>query len=164
MSSNDKPDLQALEDLGLGVSNFTPDKESADYNAASFSLNGLNILYRSAKITPTKNGQFVTLWKRVENGTIQPFDNDDAVDFVIVSVEKDGQSGHFIFSANVLFQQKIFSKDKVEGKRAFRVYPPWDMPQSKQAAKTQKWQLDFYIEIKDGIDANPVKAKLLLGL
>ncbi|WP_116787215.1 MepB family protein [Flavobacterium psychrotrophum] len=164
MSSNDKLGLQVLEDLGLGISDFTTDKESADYNAASFSLNGLNILYRSAKITPTKNGQFVTLWKRIKNGTIQPFDNNDAVDCVVVAVQKDGQSGHFIFSADILFQQKIFSKDNVEGKRAFRVYPPWDVPQSKQAAKTQKWQLDFYIEIKDGMYTNPVKVKSLLGL
>lgn len=164
MVSIAKPDLQVPEDLGLGIGNFVADKESADYSAGSFSLNTLKVLYRSAKITPTKNGQFVTLWKRVENGTIQPFDSSDIVDFVIIRVEKSGQSGHFVFSADVLFKQKIFSKDKVEGKRAFRVYPPWDIPQSKQAATTQKWQLDFFIEISAGMYADPGKVKSLLGL
>lgn len=162
MEVNTKPDLQVFKTLDLEVGSFVSDKESAEYNAGSFVLDGVKIVYRSAKITPTKNGQFVTLWKRIENGTIQPFDNSDIIDFVIVSVEKSGQSGHFVFSAHVLYKQKIFSKDKVEGKRAFRVYPPWDNPQSKQAATTQKWQLNFYVEIRDGVYADTEKVKQLL--
>jgi MepB protein len=42
-------------------------------------LNGLRVQYRVAKITPTKVGQFVTLWKRVGRGPIQPFDLSDPV-------------------------------------------------------------------------------------
>ena len=39
-----------------------------------------------AKITPTKIGQFVTLWKRSGKLPIQPFDL--SIDFVVVSVRK----------------------------------------------------------------------------
>ena len=43
--------------------------------------------------------------------------------------------------------QKIVSTDLIKGKRAIRVYPPWDEVTSKQAQKTQKWQLDYFIDI-----------------
>jgi hypothetical protein len=33
------------------------------------------------------------------------------------------------------------------GKRAIRVYPPWDKAESRQAEKTQKWQLEYFVEI-----------------
>ena len=33
------------------------------------------------------------------------------------------------------------------GKRAIRVYPPWDNELNKQAQKTQAWQLNYFLEI-----------------
>ena len=38
--------------------------ESSEYQACSFKVNNKIVKYRHAKITPTKNGQFVTIWKR----------------------------------------------------------------------------------------------------
>lgn len=32
---------------------------------------------------------------------------------------------------------------------AIRVYPSWDKPTSNQAIKTQKWQLEYFIELDD---------------
>ena len=105
------------------------------------------VQYRLAKITPTKNGQFVTLWKRKPKGPIQPYDESDKIDIVIVNVIKNNHQGVFIFPAEILVEKNIFSVKNKGGKRAIRVYPPWDKPESKQAEKTQKWQLDYYLEI-----------------
>jgi hypothetical protein len=39
---------------------------------------------------------------------------------------------------------RIISTHLKEGKRGMRVYPPWDLPSSKQAKKTQQWQLPYF--------------------
>ena len=69
------------------------EKESIEYGAYIFELNGSFIRFRVSKITPTKIGQFVTLWKRIGNGLIQPYDVSDSVDFFIVSARKDNHFG-----------------------------------------------------------------------
>lgn len=126
-----------------------PETESAEYSAYRFEINKKTICYREAKITPTKMGQFVTLWKRNISGTIEPFDFWDTIDFVIISVQKENSFGQFIFPKAVLLEKGIFSTATKEGKRATRVYPPWDITTSKQAQKTQEWQLDYFLEISD---------------
>ena len=131
--------------------------ESADYNAYTFQLNKKTICYRMAKITPTKTGQFVTLWKRNTLGIIEPFDLLDTIDFVIISVRKEDLFGQFIFPKAVLLAKGIFSTEIKEGKRATRVYPPWDETTSKQAQKTQQWQLDYFYEISSNVDFNALK-------
>ena len=138
--------------------------ESAEYGACTFTLNDLHILFRTAKITPTKTGQFVTVWKRINKGPIQPFESSDPIDFFIISVRKDDDFGLFIFPKSVLVDKKIVS-DKKEGKRAIRVYPPWDITTSKQAQKTQKWQLDYFLEIPQNQinDLNRIKLLSLLN-
>ncbi|MEC0126550.1 MepB family protein [Paenibacillus pabuli] len=50
--------------------------------------------------------------------------------------------GHFVFPKHVLLQRDIISDQGKGGKRAIRVYPPWDKPTSKQALNTQQWQLE----------------------
>ncbi len=64
------------------------------------------------------------------------------------------------FSQTILVEKGIVS-DKKEGKRAIRVYPKWDVAEIKQAIKTQKWQLDYFLEIpvEGNLDIN--RAKLL---
>ncbi|MEP6803183.1 MAG: MepB family protein [Flavobacterium sp.] len=131
--------------------------ESADYDAYHFQLNGKNICYRTAKITPTKTGQFVTLWKRNVMGIIAPFDSLDTIDFVIVNVRKNGLLGQFIFPKDILLEKGIFSTEFKEGKRATRVYPPWDETTSKQAQKTQQWQLDYFYSINPDLDLEQFK-------
>jgi hypothetical protein len=56
-----------------------------------------------------------------------------------------------------LIKKGIISAAKKKGKRGFRVYPIWDETKNKQAQKTQKWQLDFFIEIKEDIDLTLLK-------
>jgi hypothetical protein len=133
----------------LLITSVEKESESDEYSAYRFLLNNKNICYREAKITPTKTGQFVTLWKRNQTGTIEPFDYSDAIDFVIVNVRKEQNWGQFIFPKKALLEKGIFSTQNKEGIRATRVYPPWDETTSKQAQKTQKWQLDYFFNFSD---------------
>jgi hypothetical protein len=137
------------------------EKESAEYGACSFKMNEFSIKFRVSKTTPTKIGQFVTVWKRSINGQIEPFDISDNLDFVIISSRKETNFGQFIFPKAILIEKGIISTNKKGGKRGFRVYPPWDETISKQAQNTQKWQLDYFLEIENDL-AFLVRAKELL--
>ncbi|MEG2603136.1 MAG: MepB family protein, partial [Carnobacterium sp.] len=35
-------------------------------------------------------------------------------------------------------------------KRGFRVYPLWDQPDNPQAIQTQKWQLNYFLDLTQG--------------
>ncbi|MEQ9168821.1 MAG: MepB family protein [Fulvivirga sp.] len=150
---------QVYKPIDFEITDFTIETESKEYDACRFVLNGLKIISRSAKITPKKGGQFVTFWKRKGNGPIAPFHETDAFDFYVVNLWADDKLGQFVFPRSVLIKKGIISTDKKEGKRAFRVYPPWDTANNKQAERTQKWQLDYFYEIGENIDF--VKVKLL---
>ena len=140
-------EIFAIHNLELSLT--TKENESEEYSAYRFQIQDKKICYREAKITPTKTGQFVTLWKRNQSGTIEPFDSSDPIDFVIISVRKDENRGLFIFPKNTLLAKGIFSTPIKEGIRATRVYPPWDETSSKQAQKTQKWQLNYFLSFAD---------------
>lgn len=137
----------AYEPSGLMGDHFAIEGESAEYGASEFKMNHRNIKFRVAKITPTKIGQFVTIWKRIGSGPIQPFDMADPFDLVVISVRTPEHFGQFVFPKLVLYEKGIVSKDGRGGKRAIRVYPPWDRTDNKQASKTQKWQLPYFFEI-----------------
>jgi len=148
-----------FDKAALQPNSLQKELESEEYSAYRFVLNNKSICYREAKITPTKTGQFVTLWKRNQSGIIEPFDDSDAIDFVIVNVRKDQNWGQFIFPKKTLLEKGIFSTQNKEGIRATRVYPPWDETTSKQAQKTQKWQLDYFYLFtnQDKIDLNEIR-------
>ena len=83
------PEIQLLDNLlfkpqGMNLSNIELDAESKDYLAQTFQLDNQNIIFRKAKITPTKTGQFVTVWKRNGKGITAPFSVSDELDFIIV--------------------------------------------------------------------------------
>jgi len=163
------PDLLAAQRLmyepaGLSCGNFVKEAESEEYGAFSFEMGHRSIKFRVAKITPTKIGQFVTLWKRTGNGPIQPYDSSDPIDFFVVSVRNANRFGQFVFPKSVLCEQGVVSKEGKGGKRAIRVYPAWDITDSRQAKKTQEWQLKYFFEIKPNvaIDATSVQ-KLFTG-
>jgi hypothetical protein len=135
--------------------------ESAEYAAYTFNLNGLSIRFRVAKITPKKTGQFVTLWKRIGNRPIQPYDFSDPFDFFVINTRKDNQCGQFVFPKSVLSQQDIISINGSGGKRAIRVYPPWDIHLNRQAQKTQQWQIKYFLDIPENGDIDLTRAKKL---
>lgn len=149
---------------GLTISGIKQESESKEYAACTFKLNSLNIAYRSAHTTPTKIGQFVTLWKRIASGPIQPYDLSDVIDFFVVSVATSEHFGQFVFPKQILFEKDILSKDGNGGKRAIRVYPPWDTTESAQAKKTQKWQLNYFLLIPDQQPVDTQQVKKLYAL
>lgn len=146
------PDLiaaqkQVYEPIGFVIEHFLIEKESQQYGASEFKMNHQTVKFRAAKITPTKMGQFVTLWKREEKGPIQPFDVNDPFDLVIISVRNPKHFGQFVFPKLLLYTQGILSKNGEGGKRAMRVYPPWDRATNQQAIQTQKWQEPYFFPI-----------------
>ena len=101
------------------------------------------------KLLQKKIGQFVTLWKRINNGPIQPYDLSDDIDFFIISSQKDDNFGYFIFPKGILHKYDVISKNNNGGKRAIRIYPPWDVITSEQAKKSQSWQLKYFIKTSE---------------
>jgi hypothetical protein len=128
------------------IANFTHEPESQEYQACRFTLDGLKVVCRTAKITPTKVGQFVTIWKRNELGKTCPFRSDDDIDLVIINCVSDENTGHFIFPKSVLINKGTISTPTKVGKMGIRVYPIWDKADNPQAIRTQKWQLEYWKE------------------
>lgn len=139
-------------------SNLVIDSESEEYQACSFKLNSFQVIHRLSKITPTKIGQFVTIWKRNNKGITAPFDVSDNFDIIVITSKSDKNLGQFVFPKAVLLEKGIISNNNISGKRGIRVYPPWDIPTSKQAEKTQLWQTKYFYSInKDTFDIELVK-------
>jgi len=132
---------------GWHLSNLKHHPEGIAYGACSFELNGYTIQYRVSKITPTKSGQFVTIWKRNEAGITEPFSLADDIDFLVITATSGHNFGQFIFPKSVLAQHGIITSKGKEGKRGIRVYPPWDIVTNKQAANTQLWQTKYFLTI-----------------
>src|SRR5690348_2623887 len=86
------------EPLGWQCNNIQQEAESQEYGACFFEMNGKKIIFRVAKITPTKIGQFVTFWKRIGSGPIMPYDCADSFDFFVVTVKSKDRLGQFVFS------------------------------------------------------------------
>ena len=162
-------DLLATKDLFYDPCRFECSRplletQNAEYGAYVFKLNALSIRFRTAKITPKKAGQFVTLWERIGNGSIQPYDVSDPVDLFVISTREGNNFGQFVFPKAVLYNQDIVANKGKGGKRAIRVYPPWDKPSSRQAQKTQIWQLEYFLEIPVNIPIDCVRAQMLYAL
>lgn len=156
------PDLRAATRLAYDPNNLIYDaivqeEESAEYGACKCKINDKTIVFRVAKITPTKIGQFVTAWKRIGKGPILPYDSTDLVDLFVISVRDSENFGQFVFPKTVLEQKGIISKNGKSGKRGFRIYPPWDKANNPQAKKSQAWQLLYFFEIEPNLDSNKLK-------
>lgn len=146
-------DIKFLQELiydkcGFRLKNLKINSESIEYGACSFELNGHTVEHRISKITPTKTGQFVTIWKRNKNGVTEPLDILDNIDFVVITSKSDDKIGQFIFPKSVLVDKGIISQNGKNGKRGIRVYPSWDITTNKQAEKTQRWQTKYFVRIE----------------
>ena len=162
------PDLRASIELfydpyNLNCTNLSKEAESAEYGAYQFELNKRLALFRVAKTTPTKVGQFVTIWNRNEKGITQPYDISDPIEFFIIATRKDNKFGQFVFPKNILCEKDIVSKNRKGGKRGIRVYPPWDKTANKQAQKTQTWQLKYFISIPTNEDTDKNRVQILFN-
>src|SRR3990167_1366581 len=101
----------AYEPSGLMMDHFAAEAESEEYAASEFKMNDLNIKFRVAKITPIKVGQFVTLWKLIDNGPIQSFDMEDPFDLFVISVRTHDHFGQFVFPKLLLYEKGMISQD-----------------------------------------------------
>ena len=147
----------------INCTNLVLEKEHTKYGGCSFKINSCNIKLRIAKITPTKNGQFVTLWKRnLHSLKMEPYNIKDNYDFYIIICRKKNKLGQFIFPKKILYQYGILSSDENDiknGKRAFRVYPSWD--EKLITTDEHKWQLDYFIEIITDNNNNNINKKYI---
>lgn len=142
------PDVAAaLRVLGQSFGECSPpipEPDNQEYGAATASCGPELIRVRVGKLTPTKVGLFVAVWRRAADGSTEPFPADDAVGTLVVTVREGDHVGHFAFPKSALVERGIVSVDGVGGKRGFRVYPPWSATTSRQAKLTQQWQCRFF--------------------
>ena len=143
-------ELRIFEKLvvGTALANITTiieDVESKEYFGYNFETENMKFKFRKSKITPKKNGQFVTLWKRNAKLKTEPFTEADNFDFYIIVCEENENYGFFLFPKSELIKRQILSTDIKEGKRGFRVYPKWTKTENKQAEKTQDWQNKYFV-------------------
>ena len=138
------------------VSDFAPDPnpEARAYAGCSFVMAGSDgvgtrTVFRSAKVTPTKSGAFVTLWKRDENGATRPYSFADRIETFIVAASVPDGYGYFTFTAAVLADRGILATGGSPGKRGFRLYTPWDTGLNKNASTTCAWQRAFFTSVND---------------
>jgi hypothetical protein len=149
---------------GFELTEPTAEKESYEYGACRFKLNGSEIRFRVSKITPTKGGQFVTIWKRDTHGLTQPFHEQEDFSFLIIFCRNNENFGQFIFPKKALAEKGIITGRGKKGKCGIRIYPPWDKPTSKQAEKTQLWQTNYFIRTDNAHEIDLELVKKLLGL
>lgn len=135
------------------------ENQNKKYDGLLISIFGIAMRYRTSKITPTKNGQFVAIWQRDNNKLSIPYQKDDKIKYHLIFSQKDSQQGVFIFSQDILVDKNIISSNRI-GKRAFRVYPSWDVCISKQAINTQKWQLNYFYLLND-LNINTLKTIII---
>lgn len=138
--------------FSIEITNVIFDDESKEYKACSFQLDKAKIIFRKSKITPKKVGQFITFWKRNKFGPIEPYNENDDFDYFVVNCISENNQGQFIFPKSILVHKGIISTKNNEGKRAFRVYPNWEKTTNKQAAKTQFWQKEYFIQLNSTLN------------
>ncbi|MDQ0634290.1 hypothetical protein QFZ40_002199 [Arthrobacter pascens] len=102
---------------------------------------------RTARITPTKSGAFVAVWKRDEGGSIRPFTADESMSGLLVFVEEQERFGVFQFTPAHLISLGYVSSELHPGKRAFRLYPAWCTDLNPQALCTQRGQAAAFTEL-----------------
>jgi hypothetical protein len=148
---------------GFSLSSLETEKEGKEYRACTFLLEGKKVKHRVSKITPTKVGQFVAIWKRDGSGVTAPFELSDEIDFILITSRIGDNLGQFIFSKSVLVEKGIIAVGSKGGKRGIRVYPPWDKVTSKQAKNTQDWQVKYFVELTNVELIDVERMKILMG-
>ncbi|QRY61852.1 MepB family protein [Gordonia sp. PDNC005] len=124
---------------------LTPDETNLDYAGRIARIGAEVWRVRTARITPTKPGAFVSVWRRAADGGTEPFPADEAVAGLIVFVDDGEHHGVFRFTADHLVRLGVTSGARSSGKRGFRVYPPWVGDLNPQASRTQRAQAHAFI-------------------
>ena len=160
--------LDKLETLGFSlVGDAEIELEGSEYGACKFLLKGGKaVVFRVAKITPKKQGGFVTLWRRdATDKQIKPRQEVEMPGWVVVAIKDQGRQGLFVFSRAELVKRGIIANQSQKGKLAFRVYPDWEASLNAQATKTQCWQKQFFVALSgvERVDLERQLKQLLLN-
>lgn len=138
----------ALEQLPPSVMHTVrAEEQSSDYESGTVILDSGLWRLRAARLTPTKPGAFVAVWRRLGDGTTAPFGGDDPAAGLFVFVEEGAHFGVFRFTTEQLAAFGVLRTDRSPGKRGFRVYPPWCAGLNRQAARSQAAQSVAYHEL-----------------
>lgn len=152
-----------LNSLNIELLNLRPE-EGHEYFAHRYELSNKKVAFRIAKKTPKKLGLFVTSWKRTPHNKIEPFSQNDNLDFISIGIIEGSKIGLFVFPKASLVRNKIMSSTECKGKLGFRVYSPSDQLSSLQAIKTQNWQCNYFVDISDTSTENCQRIKQLYQL
>src|SRR4051812_1099333 len=113
--------LAVMDALGVARGPIRGEAENDGYAAAVCETADGVVRFRVARVTPTKTGSFVAVWRRAADGTTEPFGAGEQRRLVIVTRD-DGGFGAFVFPDVALAAQGVVSVGGVGGKRGFRVY------------------------------------------
>ncbi|GGJ35295.1 MepB family protein [Paenarthrobacter histidinolovorans] len=152
---------QPLPDDSLGV--VHAEEQNSDYESGVALIAGEQWRIRTARITPTKPGAFVAVWKRDDNGSTRPFTVEESLSGLLVFVEDRGEDraggrerfGAFRFTPEQLISLGYVSSGPRSGKRGFRVYPSWCTDLNPQALRTQRGQAAAFVEFPSTCAASP---------
>lgn len=134
----------------LTVKSAQEEKQNSDYRAGVFQLSSKSVRFRVAKSTPTKIGQFVTFWEKDAHHKNRPFLSNESPELLVITTfESENRRGQFIFPKEIMIKQNILQTNLTKGKMGMRVYPSWDKPTNKQAIRSQKWQVPYFIDLSD---------------
>ena len=162
--------------LGLEAASVGPEPDNVEYGAALVQTTsqgagrpGPLVRVRQGKITPTKVGLFVTHWRRTDDGTTGPYDHQDTADALLVTATEPADQttgahpaqGVFVLDRETLLARGILTRAGAAGKRGFRVYPPWSRTAPGQATRTQRWQLERFVELPLSPSATSRASRLL---
>ena len=123
-----------------------------EYESCTFQTNKQTFRSRIAKKTPNKRGYFVVFWTKDNANKNRPFTFDESCDKLIIAVIDESQKGLFIFPKDVLAKKNIIANKDKKGKMAMRIYPSWEYNLNQTAFKTQKWQLNYFIDLTSNVD------------
>ncbi|WP_461170741.1 MepB family protein [Arthrobacter sp. Z1-15] len=123
------------------------EEQNSDYESGVVRIGNEQWRVRTARITQTKPGAFVAVWKRGEGGSTRPFTADESMSGLLVFVEEQERFGVFQFTPAHLISLGYVSSDLHPGKRGFRVYPAWCADLNSQASRTQRAQAASFAEL-----------------
>lgn len=138
------------------VRTLTPEAQSSDYESGTVQLESGLWRIRTGRVTPTKPGAFVAVWRRQDGGTTAPFGADDPAVGLLVFVRESDRFGVFQFTPEHLVSLGVLSSETSPGKRGFRVYPPWYAGLNGQAARSQRAQSAAFRNLAD-VAQSPVR-------
>jgi hypothetical protein len=123
------------------------EEQNSDYESGVVRIGNEQWRVRTARITRTKPGAFVAVWKRNEGGSTRPFTADESMSGLLVFVEEQERFGVFQFTPAHLISLGYVSSDLHPGKRGFRVYPAWCTHLNPQASRSQRAQAASFAEL-----------------